>query len=419
MGDGNSKNPENAIAVQCCIVGGGPAGMMLGYLLGRAGIKTIVLEKHADFFRDFRGDTVHPSTMKVMQELGLLDDFLKLPHQKISKLNGQFGNASIRLADMSRLNTPCPYIAFMPQWDFLNFLDSKGKRFPSLQVLKNAEATDLIQDNDRVSGVIVKTADGTLRVTADPTVACDGRHSVLRDKAGLTVEDIGAPIDVLWFRIGKSATLTDGVFARVQSGQMMVTLDRGDYWQCAYVIAKGRIDDIKVRGLETFRSNVASMAPILRDHIADIKSWDDVKLLTVVIDQLTQWARPGLLCIGDAAHAMSPVGGVGVNLAVQDAVAAANLLSDKFGNGPPSLADLDKVQDRRLFPAKFIQGMQVVVQNRVINRALSGGNLSPPFFMRVLTRIPWLQGLTAYVLGIGVRAEHVHSVEAKVSEPPR
>ena len=419
MSEGSSNNSENTLAVQCCVVGGGPAGMMLGYLFGRAGIKTVVLEKHADFFRDFRGDTVHPSTMKVMLELGLLEDFLKLPHQQISKLNGQFGDTSIRLADMSRLNTPCPYIAFMPQWDILNFLDSKGKRFPSLQVMKNAEATGLIEDGEQIAGVVAKTAKGELHIKADLTVACDGRHSVLREKAGLKVDDIGAPIDVLWFRVGKLSGATDGVFARVQSGQMMVTLDRGDYWQCAYVIAKGRIDDIKARGLETFRSNVASMAPILRYRIADIKSWDDVKLLTVVIDRLTQWARPGLLCIGDAAHAMSPVGGVGVNLAVQDAVAAANFLSDKFRNGAPTLADLNKVQERRLFPAKFIQGMQVLVQNRVINRALSGGNLTPPFFMRMITGIPWLQGLTAYVLGIGVRAEHVQSVEANASAPPR
>jgi 2-polyprenyl-6-methoxyphenol hydroxylase-like FAD-dependent oxidoreductase len=412
MNDGAPNNQTSkSLSVQCCVVGGGPAGMMLGYLLGRAGIKTVVLEKHADFFRDFRGDTVHPSTTMIMQELGLLDDFLKLPHQQISQLNGQFGNTSIRLADMSRLDTPCPYIAFMPQWDFLNFLDSKGKRFSSLQVMKNTEAVDLIQDGQRISGVVAKTAEGQLRISADLTVACDGRHSILREKAGLKVEDIGAPIDVLWFRVGKSSGATDGVFARVQSGQMMVTLDRGDYWQCAYVIAKGRIDDIKARGLETFQSNVASMAPILRDHIEDIKSWDDVKLLTVVIDRLTQWARPGLLCIGDAAHAMSPVGGVGVNLAVQDAVAAANLLSDKFNNGAPSLTDLNRVQERRLFPAKFIQGMQVLVQNRVINRALSGGSLTPPFFMRVITQIPWLQGLTARVLGIGVRPEHVHSAE--------
>ena len=412
MADSGANNSGKTLAIQCCVVGGGPAGMMLGYLLGRAGIKTVVLERHADFFRDFRGDTVHPSTTMIMQELGLLDDFLKLPHQQISLLNGQFGNTSIRLSDMSRLDTPCPYIAFMPQWDFLNFLDSKGKRFPSLQVLKNTEAVDLIQDGQRISGVVANTAEGQVRIMADLTVACDGRHSILREKAGLKVEDIGAPIDVLWFRAGKSSGATDGVFARVQSGQMMVTLDRGDYWQCAYVIAKGCIDDIKAQGLETFRANVASMAPILRDHIEDIKSWDDVKLLTVVIDRLTQWARPGLLCIGDAAHAMSPVGGVGVNLAVQDAVAAANLLADKFSNGAPSLADLNRVQERRLFPAKFMQGMQVLVQNRVISRALSGGNLTPPAFMRVITQIPWLQGLTAHVLGIGVRPEHVHSAEA-------
>ncbi len=404
---------ERSISVQCCIVGGGPAGMMLGYLLGRAGIRTVVLEKHADFFRDFRGDTVHPSTMKVMQELGILDDFLKLPHQKLTKLNGQFGSTSIQLADMSRLDTPCPYIAFMPQWDFLNFLDGKGKRFSNLQVLKSTEAIDLIQSGDRVTGVVAKTASGELRINADLTVACDGRHSVLRERAGLKVDDIGAPIDVLWFRVGKAKGATDGVFARLQSGQMMVTLDREDYWQCAYVIAKGHTDEIKARGLDAFRNSVSSMAPILNEHIGDIKSWDDVKLLTVVIDRLEKWALPGLLCIGDAAHAMSPVGGVGVNLAVQDAVATANLLFDKFGNGGPSLADLNRVQERRLFPAKFIQRMQVFVQNRVISRALSGGDLTPPLFMKVITLVPWLQGWTAYVLGIGVRPEHVYSTEAK------
>jgi 2-polyprenyl-6-methoxyphenol hydroxylase-like FAD-dependent oxidoreductase len=401
-----------SISVQCCIVGGGPAGMMLGYLLGRAGIKTVVIEKHADFFRDFRGDTVHPSTTKVMQELGLLEDFLKVPHQQVSIMEGIFGNTTIRLADLRRLDTPCPYIAFMPQWDFLNFLESKGKRFASLQVLKNTEAVDLVKNGERIAGVVAKTKDGDLRIAADLTVACDGRHSILREQAGLKIEDIGAPIDVLWFRVGKTKADSDGIFARIQSGQMMVLLDRDDYWQCAYVIAKGGIEAIKARGLDAFRTNVASLAPTLGKHIGDIKAWDDVKLLTVTIDRLTQWALPGLLCIGDAAHAMSPVGGVGVNLAVQDAVATANLLFDKFGNGGPSLADLAKVQERRLFPARMTQAMQVIVQDNVINRALSDKNLAPPLAMRLITRFPWLQGLTARAIGIGVRPEHVHSAEA-------
>lgn len=406
-----SEFAGRSLSVQCCIVGGGPAGMMLGYLLGRSGIRTVVLEKHADFFRDFRGDTVHPSTMQVMQELGLLDDFLKIPHQKLAQMQGVFGATPIRIADLSRLKTQCPFIALMPQWDFLNFLETKGARFPSLQIMKSTEATELVRDSERITGVVAATPQGPLHVTADLTVACDGRHSILREQAGLKIEDIGAPIDVLWFRVGKQKTDSDGIFARLQRGQMMVTIDRDDYWQCAYVIAKGKIDDINARGLDAFRENVASLVPILRDHISEVKSWDDVKLLTVRIDRLTQWALPGLLCIGDAAHAMSPVGGVGVNLAVQDAVAAANILFDKFGAGEPSLNDLEDVQQRRLFPTQVTQVMQTVVQDRIINRALSGEDLTPPFAARLINAMPWLQGLTARLLGIGVRPEHVHSPE--------
>lgn len=402
---------RRSLAVQCCIVGGGPAGMMLGYLLGRAGIKTAVLEKHADFFRDFRGDTVHPSTLQVMQELGLLGDFLKIPHQRLTKMQGVFGVTPVQIADLSRLKITCPFIALMPQWDFLNFLETKGADFPSLQVLKNTKAVELVRDGSRITGVVAKVPDGTLQISADLTVACDGRHSIIREQAGLKVENIGAPIDVLWFRVGKSKADSDGIFARLQRGQMMVTIDRDDYWQCAYVISKGKIDDIKARGLDAFRDNVASLAPILRSRISDVGSWDDVKLLTVRIDRLTRWALPGLLCIGDAAHAMSPVGGVGVNLAVQDAVAAANLLFDKFGKGGPALEDLERVQQRRLFPARMTQTMQMVIQDNIINRALSGEDLKPPLVARLITAVPWLQGLTARLLGIGVRPEHVHSVQ--------
>lgn len=411
--DASAANPPVSLKVTCCVVGGGPAGMMLGYLLGRAGITTVVLEKHADFFRDFRGDTVHPSTMKLMQELGLLEDFLKAPHQQISKLEGLFGATPVRIADLSRLDTPCPFIALMPQWDFLNFLDEKGRRFPGLSVRKSTEAIELIREGERIAGVIANGPEGRVRISADLTIACDGRHSILRTQAGLQIEDIGAPIDVLWFRVGKSKDASDGMFARLRTGQMMVTLDRDEYWQCAYVIAKNGIDQVKARGLDHFRANVAEMAPILREHIDDVRSWDDVKLLSVKIDRLRRWALPGLLCIGDAAHAMSPVGGVGVNLAVQDAVAAANLLADKLAAGERlKLADLDRVQQRRMFPTRVIQAIQVQVQNRVINRALSGADLTPPLLIRLISKCPVLQGMTARLIGIGVRPEHVRTRSA-------
>jgi len=399
--------------VQCCVVGGGPAGMMLGYLLGRAGIKTVVLEKHADFFRDFRGDTVHPSTMAVMQELGLLDDFLKVPHDKVSRLEGQFGTTLIRLADLSRLDTPCPFIAFMPQWDFLNFIDSQGRRFPELQVRKKTEAVELMKNGDTVVGVVARTEQGPLNIVADLTVACDGRHSLMREQAGMDVQDIGAPMDVLWFRAGKTDKAGGNVFGRIQSGQMMVMLDRGDYWQCAYVIAKNGYETVQAKGLDAFRANIVKLAPVLKDTVGDIKSWDDVKLLSVKIDRLAQWAKLGFLCIGDAAHAMSPVGGVGVNLAVQDAVAAANLLCDRFGDDGPSLDDLNRVQARRAFPVRATQAIQVFVQNRLINRAITDKQFTPPLIMRLVGSWPWLQGLTARAIGIGVRPEHVHSPEAK------
>jgi 2-polyprenyl-6-methoxyphenol hydroxylase-like FAD-dependent oxidoreductase len=413
-GPAAQANPPRTITTRCCIVGGGPAGMMLGYLLGRAGVEAIVLEKHADFFRDFRGDTVHPSTLQVMDELGLIDGFLKLPHQEIQKMDGQFGGTAIRISDLSRLNTKYPFIAFMPQWDFLNFLRESGKRFPSLQVMMSANATDLIWNDGLVSGVTVQTAEGPLQVRADLTIACDGRHSIVREKAGLELEEIGAPMDVLWFRAGKRGDETESVFARVERGRMMVTFDRGDYWQCAYVIAKGEYDAVKARGLEALRDEIVQMAPVLRSGIAEVKSWDDVKLLTVAINRLKRWARPGLLCIGDAAHAMSPVGGVGVNLAVQDAVATANLLAAKLASGCPSEGELEAVQKRREFPVRMTQAMQVAVQNNLISVALKPGEgpLKPPLFARVVNAVPWLQGITARFIGLGVRPEHVHSPEA-------
>lgn len=384
---------------------------MLGYLLGRAGIEVVVLEKHADFFRDFRGDTVHPSTLEVMDELGLIDGFLKLPHQRLQKMDGLFGGTPVRIADLRRLHTKYPFIAFMPQWDFLNFVREAGRRFASLEVMMSTEAIDLIRRGETIAGVRAKTPDGIVDIEADLTIACDGRHSTVRERAGLGVEEIGAPMDVLWFRAGRKADETESVFARVEPGKMMITFDRGDYWQCAYVIAKGQHEAVKARGLQALLDDVVRMAPILKAGIADVKSFDDVKLLTVAINRLTRWTRPGLLCIGDAAHAMSPVGGVGVNLAVQDAVATANLLADKMQHGCPSENDLDAVRRRREFPVRMTQRMQVIVQNRIISGALQGGDrpLKVPLIVRLLTALPWLQGIPARLLALGVRPEHVHS----------
>jgi 2-polyprenyl-6-methoxyphenol hydroxylase-like FAD-dependent oxidoreductase len=410
-GTSSERPNRRTITTRCCIVGGGPAGMMLGYLLGRAGVETLVLEKHADFFRDFRGDTVHPSTLQVMDELGLIGEFLKLPHQQLQKMDGQFGGTSIRIADISRTRANYPFIAFMPQWDFLNFLRENGKRFASLKVMMNADATDLVWSGDRVVGVMANTPEGPVEIRADLTIGCDGRHSVVRQCAGLEVEEIGAPMDVLWFRAGRHADENESLFARVDSGKMMVTFDRGDYWQCAYVIAKGQYDAVKARGLDAFRDDVIGMAPILKSGMSDVKTWDDVKLLTVAINRLKRWTRPGLLCIGDAAHAMSPVGGVGVNLAVQDAVATANLLAAKLVRGCPSEDELDSVRRRREFPMRMTQAMQVVVQNNIISAALKPGNqpLRVPLFARVVNAVPWLQGITARFVALGVRPEHVHS----------
>lgn len=418
MEPGTSQSSQaHSVKVRCCIVGGGPAGMMLGYLLGRAGIDVVVLEKHADFFRDFRGDTVHPSTLEVMDELGLIDGFLKLPHQRLQKMDGLFGGTPVRIADLSRLHTKYPFIAFMPQWDFLNFLREAGRYFASLKVMMSTEAVDLIRRGETIAGVRAKTPEGPIDIEADLTIACDGRHSTVRECAGLSVEEIGAPMDVLWFRAGRKPDETENVFARVEPGKMMVTFDRGDYWQCAYVIAKGQYDAVRARGLQVLLDDVVRMAPILRSGISDVKSFDDVKLLTVAINRLARWTRPGLLCIGDAAHAMSPVGGVGVNLAVQDAVATANLLADKMRRGCPSEHELDAVRRRREFPVKVTQAMQVIVQNNIISGALQPGDrpLKVPLIVRLITALPWLQGIPARLLALGVRPEHVQSKAAPAS----
>jgi 2-polyprenyl-6-methoxyphenol hydroxylase-like FAD-dependent oxidoreductase len=410
----NEANRSTAASTQCCVVGGGPAGMMLGYLLARAGVEVVVLEKHKDFLRDFRGDTVHPSTLRIMDELGLLDEFLRRPHQKLRELGGWFGREAVRLGDFGGLPERYAFIAMMPQWEFLDFLSGEAKKLPAFTLRMQAQATELVHEGGRVVGVRGTAPDGPFEIRAALTVGCDGRQSTVRAGAGLAVEDIGAPIDVLWFRIGRDPADTDNSLARIGPGHIVVTIDRGDYWQCAFVIPKGGADALRAQRIEVLREQVMQAAPPLASRIADIRSWDDVKLLTVAVDRLTQWSRPGLLCIGDAAHAMSPVGGVGINLAVQDAVATANLLADKLRDGTLVDDDLDEVRERRLWPTKATQALQIGIQNNVLAPVLSGANaeLEVPLPMRVLSTFRPLRRLFARLLGMGMRPEHVESPAA-------
>ncbi|HKF63725.1 MAG TPA: FAD-dependent oxidoreductase, partial [Dongiaceae bacterium] len=342
-------DPER-IVVRCCIAGGGPAGMMLGLLLARLGIEVLVLEKHADFLRDFRGDTVHPSTLEVMHELGLLEDFLKLPHDEIATLYGQVGPTTLQVADFRHLPTHCKFVVLMPQWDFLDFLAGAAKRYPGFRLRMQAEATELMEAEGCIVGLRVRTPEGALEVRANLVVAADGRHSLLRSQAGLEVIDLGAPIDVLWLRLSRHAGDPGQTAGRFDTGRILVMLNRGSYWQCAFVIRKGGFEAIRAAGLPAFRETLASLAPYLADRLDELASWEDVKLLTVRVDRLRRWHRPGLLCIGDAAHAMSPIGGVGINLAIQDAVAAANLLATPLRKALTTEADLRKVQRRRELP---------------------------------------------------------------------
>ncbi len=405
--------PDCSIFAKCAIAGGGPAGMMLGFLLARAGVDVVVLEKHADFFRDFRGDTVHPSTLQLMYELGLLDEFLKLPHQKVEKLTAQIGADRIRIADFTHLPTHCKFVALMPQWDFLDFLADHAKRYRTFDLRMQAEATELIEECGRVVGLRAKTPDGTLTIRADLVVGADGRHSTVREKAGLTSDDYGAPMDVLWFRVTRKPSDNADTFGHVEAGKMLVMLDRGAYWQCAYVIPKGGIETVKAKGLDAFRDAVVGMSPFLADRIGELKSWDDVKLLTVTVDRLRQWSRPGLICIGDAAHAMSPIGGVGINVAVQDAVAAANRLAAPLKSGTLTDGDLQAIQDRRTLPVRFTQWLQLTAQNRVVRRVLkSERRPKPPLVFKLFGIFPLLQRIPARLLGIGIRPEHVHTPDA-------
>jgi len=406
--------PGRPSAVTCCVAGGGPAGMMLGFLLARAGVRVMVLEKHADFLRDFRGDTIHPSTLELMHELALLEEFLRLPHQEMPRLIAQFGDVSLPVADFTHLPTHCKFIAMMPQWDFLDFLARHGARYAGFHLEMRAEATGLIEEAGRVIGVRGTAADGPFEVRADLVVAADGRSSVLRERAGLHVEDLGAPMDVLWFRLSRSPADPAATMGRFDVGRIFVLLNRGPHWQCGYVIPKGSAEDVRRRGLDAFRASVAALMPFAEDRVVDeIRDWDDVKLLTVRVDRLRQWYRPGLLCIGDAAHAMSPVGGVGINLAIQDAVAAANRLWRPLREGRLTTEDLRSVQRRREWPTRVTQWLQLLVQRRVITTTLGrqGGRLTPPRLVRLLARFGALARIPARVVGVGIRAEHVETPE--------
>lgn len=401
------------ISVRCCIAGGGPAGMMLGLLLARAGVSVVVLEKHADFLRDFRGDTIHPSTLEVIHELRLLDRLLSLPHQKVPRIRAQFGDLATTVADFSTLPTQCRFVAFMPQWDFLNFLAEEGRQYPGFQLRMQAEVTDLIQDGDRVLGLKANTPDGPLEVRGDLVVGADGRHSIVRERAGLSVEEFGAPMDVLWFRLSRRAGDPADPMGRFDAGRIFIMLNRGDYWQCGFVIAKGSRDLVQAQGLRAFGESVTQVAPFVAERVGELQDWDAIKLLTVQVDRLRRWCRPGLLCIGDAAHAMSPVGGVGINLAIQDAVAAANLLAVPLREGRLRAEDLCRVQARREWPTKMTQRVQLFVQNRVIKRVLgSGAPIAPPLLLRLLSRSPFLHRVPARLIGLGFRPEHVRSPAA-------
>ena len=392
----------------CCIAGGGPAGVMLGFLLARKGVDVIVLEKHQDFFRDFRGDTIHPSTLELMHELGLLEDFLRRPHQELREITAHFGDQLVHIGDFSQIPGTCKFLAFMPQWDFLNFLCEHAKKYPQFKLRMETEVTDLLIENGRVTGVVANTPDGALNIRADLVAGADGRSSIVRARAGLEVIDLGAPIDVLWFRVSKQAGDPPEAFGYVSAGQFMVLIDRAEYWQCAYVIRKGSFDARRTRGLEAFRSEVGRCAPFLGGRMNEIKHWEDVKLLSVKVDHLRTWHRDGLLCIGDSAHAMSPVGGVGINLAIQDAVATANILAEKLRAGLVVEEDLEMVQSRRERPARLTQKAQVFMYKHFLEPIFDSTEMiPPPLPLLLFEKFPRLRSLPARMVGLGFRPEHI------------
>jgi 2-polyprenyl-6-methoxyphenol hydroxylase-like FAD-dependent oxidoreductase len=398
----------------CCIAGGGPAGMVLGFLLARAGIEVLVLEKHADFFRDFRGDTIHPSTFELMYELGLLQDFLRVPHQQLLQIGAAVDDFTVTVGDFSHLPVHCKFVGLMPQWDFLNFIAEKTKAYPQFHLHMESEVTDLLIENNRVAGVRAKTRDGNRAFRAHLTVGADGRHSIVRAKAGFEVIDLGAPIDVLWMRVSRLPTDPEQTLGRFRAGKLLVTINRGDYWQCADVIPKDGFAAIQKNGLPAFRRDLETVAPFLQGRTAELKDWSDIKLLSVAVDRLRHWSRSGLLCIGDSAHAMSPIGGVGINLAIQDAVAAANILVPALSAGASADPHLQKVQARREFPTRMTQAVQIFAHKRFIGPALATKaplkRLPLPLFL--LKHFPILRRIPARMVGLGFRPEHIHTPDS-------
>lgn len=385
--------------------------MMAGFLFARAGVEVVVLEKHPNFNRDFRGDTIHPSTLEVMRELGLLDDFLKVPHQEVRELRGMINGHTVPIADFGRIGARCPFIAFMPQWDFLDFLSARAKRFPTFDLRMQHEVVDLIFENERVVGVRVKNPDGECLVRADLVIGADGRHAITHTRAGFELQDFGAPIDVLWMGISKREGDPAQALGYFRHGKFLVLIERGDYFQAGFVIPKGDFAEIKSRGLPALQRDLVELAPFLRDRIGELDDWAKIKLLSVQINRLKHWCREGLLCIGDSAHAMSPAGGVGINLALQDAVATANLLAVKLKAGRMTLTDLEQVQKRREWPTRLIQAMQVRVHRRINGRAFGSGD-QLPLLLRLLQWFPPLRALPARFVGLSPRPEHVHSPSA-------
>jgi 2-polyprenyl-6-methoxyphenol hydroxylase-like FAD-dependent oxidoreductase len=391
----------------CCVVGGGPAGIMLGYLLARSGVPVTVLEKHNDFFRDFRGDTVHPSTLELMHELGLLESFLKLPHQRLTSIGGKFGDFSFQAANFSRLPTRCKFVALMPQWDLLNFLAERAKIFPAFDLRMQYEAVNLMRENGRIAGVEAHTPHGPVEIRADLVIGCDGRHSVIRRAVQMDVIERGVPIDVLWFRVSRKPGDPDELFGNINYGKALILINRGEYFQSGLIIRKGSFDQIKSSGLNSFRESIVQIAPHLLDRVEELQDWDQIKLLSVQINRLRRWYRPGLLCIGDAAHAMSPAGGVGINLAIQDAVATANILTRALLERRVTEALLASVQKRREFPTRVTQFFQVNAHRGFEYVFRHPGRLKAPWQFKAVVSIPGIQHLTARIVGIGVRPEHI------------